>query len=1448
MNRRLWFSLWTSALVLVSVFASFPTRAQTDPSAPVLDGAISFSGRRNIPNLSLLGARKERADEEEATHEGRGYWKARREWEMQESAELPAAPILRSVSEAIYRERLRYRSQDGGPQPLNATLAAAGWKSLGPTTDAGRVRDYAFTRDGSKLYAATANGGIWLLTRQGGAGSDYGNPVNLTDDLPLLTFGAVAVAPSNPSIVYAATGEQSPLSGSQVTGMGTLRSTDGGSTWSFNTSSVTGGWFDVVPSQYSYDLDVHPSNPDDVLLGTANGIFRSTDGGRTWVNRLPSTGASSTSSLELRRQGVNLARSPANPNVVWAGLWGGLGRSLDGGETWQVLFEDIAQQVGYAGLPIRSLVAIAPSNPNRLYWLVAGYESGRGYSQVGLFRSDNGGQNWGTALGPPSGQAYPLIAGSQGWTFLGMAVDPTNADRVIAGGLDTWRSEDAGLSWTQISQWTLPERHPQFCHADVDVIAFEPGLGNFWMGTDGGLFRSTNGGRSFIWKNDGVVARMFSSLAQHPTDPYRLYAGTQDNGTMKLSGDSTAAWKKIFYGDGYDCAVNYQNPNIVYATNFNGYTSRADDGGESEDSFRLTTCPPEAQTDEQCSVPPVTSFRSRLAMDPVDPRILYTMTDRIYRTSNGAATASDWQPVFAEYFCSDGISTQPCPNAQKNYASCSSISINPRDRNRVAFGTAAGYLITTVDGFQTASLLNIGSEINAIAWDPTDPNAYYVGLESATEVISGQGRHVIWRIAALDKEQKTAAPASTGIGVPVTYAGGSFSYFAPVDSLAVSPSDANLMFAGTKYGIFRSTNKGQAWSRFGDDFPATWVSSLLFSPDGSKLRAATWGRGMWEINPLGGSTGPTSPPTADFVFSPASPKPGQSVTFSDRSQGGASSWSWSFGDGTSSSLQNPTKVWASPGPYAVTLSAGNAAGTRSVTKTVTVTYGSTGTGSTYTYLLPIVLTSSGAGGAFFTSELTLTNRSGKTLNLTFRAKGSFDASSTYSLPPGQQIHPDIFGFLQSSTGMAIPSGNKTASLRVEVAGADNLVQFGAQVRVTTPATGSLRSQGVIGRFGLAFPATPLGRGAINEAFVFGLQQTSSAGAPGTRSNLACVNAGAGSGGSIRLEVTYRDGDTGVPSPSKDTFDLAAFQWDQRSQPLAARGMRYGYADVKRVSGNDQFVCYGVLNDNLNGDGAFVPMVKNDVPSRTSAAMVPVVLEAAGYTSEMTFANRTARSISGLFALLPSADPVPDWGYFDLPAGAQFTIPNIIGELRDIGFNAPAGTVGSVFVQFLDGEFRVEQSDTQAEIPTSDGFIGVRTTTSRAGGQLGLAYGYTPLGEGADTEAWVYGLQQTGIRGQEGGTRSNLAVVHSLGGNVEDLRLEVTYFAADGRELGKEPQCAPCTLAPGQWKQFNTPLSGFGASQGYARIRRVSGSDQFLAYGVLNDQGNDDGSYVPMNVP
>lgn len=1425
-------------LALVTFAVSF-TLSVGPRSASAADGGseralgppIPYSGPRLHQNLALRAAPTMGAERHEALHEGRAYWNAKRAWHDALAEELPPPDMLRAISEAVYRERLAKRdlSRDG-------VAAAVGWRSLGPTTDAGRVRDYEFTPDGSRLYVATANGGIWRLTRQGGPGSDYGSPVPLTDDLPLLTFGAVAVAPSNPNVVYAATGEQSPYSGSKVNGLGTIVSTDGGTTWRFNTQSVTGGVTSLIPSLFSYDLSVHPNDLNDVVLGTANGIFRSRDGGVSWVRKLAAT-------PDGKRQGVNLVRHPTNPAVLWAGLWGGLAFSNDGGENWQVFFEDIAQQVGYPGSPIRSLVAMARSNPNRLYWFVAG-ETNDGYSQVGIFRSDDGGQNWGTALGPPQGSAYPLIAGQQGWTFLGLAVDPNNPDVVIAGGLDTWRSSNGGLSWTQISQWTLPERHPQFCHADVDVIAFEPGLSNFWMGTDGGLFRSVDSGRSFIWKNDGVVARMFSSLAQHPTDPYRLYAGTQDNGTMRLSGSSTTSWKRIFYGDGYDAAVNYQNPNVVYATNYNNFTSRADDGGEGEGSFKLTNCPASAQSFADCPFPPVTTFRSRLGMDPVDPKILYGMTDRIYKTTNGAADPSDWQPAFAQYFCSDGASDQDCPRVGKQYASCSTIAVDPKNRNRVAFGTRAGYIVYSLDRLQSARLIGIGTQVSSIVWDPNDANAMFIGLESGLELVSGQGGHTLYRLAALHTNQPTVAVADNGIGVTITYAGGTGSYFAPVDSLAVSPTNNSLMFAGTKYGIFRSTNAGASWQRFGDDFPATWVSALLFRPDGSLLRAATWGRGMWEISPQGGSPQPTSAPVPDFTFTPAAPRPGQTVTFTDRSTGGASSWSWNFGDGTSSTQQNPTKVYANEGNFNVTLTASNAAGSRNVAKSVPVSFGTTGTGDAFTYLLPVVLTSSGQGGTFFTTELTLTNRAGRTLNLTFRVKGTFEAASTYSLPAGQQIFPDVFAFLRDQTGMNVPGGNVVTSMRIEVRGADNLTQFGSAVRVTTPPTADLRNQGIIGKFGLAFPAVPVGRNARTEAFVYGLQQTSNAGQPGTRSNLACVNAGGGSGGSITLEATYFDGDTGQPHPSKDTFNLSPWQFDQRGTPLAGRGLAYGYASIRKTAGDDQFVCYGVLNDNVNGDGAFVPMTPNDTPVTTPNAIVPVIVDTAGFRSEMTFANRTSRTISGLFAVIPSSNPVPDWGYFELPPKQQFTVADVMTELRALGFAAPPGTVASVFFQFLEGAFLEDQSDTQPTIPASDGYIGVRTYATRANGLFGLAYGYSPVGTAADTEAYVYGLQQTGTRGQEGGTRSNLAVVNALGGNAENLTLEITYFGPSGQTLGS----TTTTLAPGQWQQFNTPLAPFGVPHGWARIRRVSGTDQFIAYGVANDQGNDDGSYMQMVVP
>ncbi|MGE5717234.1 MAG: WD40/YVTN/BNR-like repeat-containing protein, partial [Acidobacteriota bacterium] len=318
---------------LVAVLAPRASAVEP-PIVPLLGAPFTVSGPQVIPNLALRLAPKTREDESEATHERAQFRAARNEAEARRAFEMPPPEMQRAIAEHVYAQRLVERQS-------RSPLATVGWRSLGPTQDAGRVSDYAFTSDGSRMYVATSNGGLWRLTRQGGPGSDYGNPQSLTDDLPLLTFGAVAVAPSNPNIVYAATGEASH-SAHVAAGFGTLLSTDGGNTWSFNTQSVTGGVNDVIPSQYSFKIDVNPNDPADALLGTQNGIFRTRDSGRTWVQKL-----AAQNPPYGKRQGCSLARRPGNASVVWAGLWGGLGVSTDGGETWTVYLEDVATQVGY---------------------------------------------------------------------------------------------------------------------------------------------------------------------------------------------------------------------------------------------------------------------------------------------------------------------------------------------------------------------------------------------------------------------------------------------------------------------------------------------------------------------------------------------------------------------------------------------------------------------------------------------------------------------------------------------------------------------------------------------------------------------------------------------------------------------------------------------------------------------------------------------------------------------------------------------------------------------------------------------------------------------------------------------------------------------------------------------------------------------------------------------
>ena len=1295
-------------------------------------------------------------------------------------------------------------------------LAAPVWSSLGPTVrghrlpdvlsdDSGLVSHIALhPTDPKVIFVATAGGGVWRTT-DGGATWKL-----VTDALGTgLQVGAVAVAPSSPKRVYAGTGCAdassfilgTPKGGFSVkVGIGVLISADGGETWRVSRTSPGGSFWDLL---------VAPDNPDVLIAATDQGIQRSTDGGDTWTAVLRT---------EEAPWATCLSRSTANPSVIFAATWGkGLAgsvwKSTDGGQTW---VEKANGLPGDATTRTRIEVAVAPSDPNRVYAIVSGEKY-----QIDLARSSDGGATW-TALGLEA-KGVDVI-GKQGDFATVMSVDPKNPDVVYAGGLDSWKSTDGGATWVQQSDWYGTSK--PYLHADQHAHAHGPDR-TVYFGNDGGLFASSDGGTSFRALNKGFVTFLVNHVCHDPNDVERMVIGAQDNSTsIRVTGTE---WKETFTGDGYGCTFHRTNRDLILAAVQNESIYRSTDGGKSW--ARQIEGLTEARGASA-------SFRTLLLPHPTEVGRVFTFTSRkVWVTDDFAGS---WRQL---------SETMPI------ISNIADLHVSPSDPGRMALLDVNGQVVVSTNGGVLWEKVGEvpGSRFAVVRFDRTNPMRLWVAT----------------RDPRLSKERLLVSTDGGASWTAISRSGqdGGLPDL-PLLSFEQDPRDQNVLWAGSFIGLYRSPNGGQAWERFGQGLPAAPVMGITPLADGSRLRVATFGRGAWEIatpaataSPTGGAgVQPLDAPRADFQFTPAAPRPGHAVHFEDDSTGTPTSFAWDFGDGKSSKEESPVHVFEAPGDYTVRLTATNSTGSSSTSKKLSVVYPGTGTGDVLTFLLPVVLTSTGVGGSSYTSELTLTNRTEKALSLTFRAKGTFEASSTYTLRPGQEVHPDVFAFLRSSTGMAVPETLPLlVSLRIEVRGASFPGQVGALVRVTTPPNEELARLGVKGRFGLSFPATALSTGASREAVVYGLQQTSEGSAPGTRSNLACVHAGPTATSPVKLEVTYRDGATGKDHPSRDSFELSSFEWKQIGAPLSSRGIRSGWATIRKVSGDAQFVCYGVLNDNVNSDGAFVPMVVADEVSPATATVVPVVVGTAVFRSELTVANRTNDALDVSLALVPNVGGTPAFGLLTLKAGEQKVFADVFKELPTWGIKVPEGTVaGSIYVELETGSG--DNPDDPNDLPTGEeefepepvsatkAFAGVRTYTTQAGGLFGLAYGPSPLGESADTEAWIYGLQQTGERDRSAGTRSNLALVHALDGHEEPLGLEVTYFGPDGKELGKEPDCAPCTLRPGEWRQFTEPLVRYGVPGGFARVRRVSGSDQFLAYGVLNDQLNGDGSYVPMNVP
>jgi hypothetical protein len=478
------------------------------------------------------------------------------------------------------------------------------------------------------------------------------------------------------------------------------------------------------------------------------------------------------------------------------------------------------------------------------------------------------------------------------------------------------------------------------------------------------------------------------------------------------------------------------------------------------------------------------------------------------------------------------------------------------------------------------------------------------------------------------------------------------------------------------------------------------------------------------------------------------------------------------------------------------------------------------------FTVPIVLSSGGLAGSFYTSELSLTNRgtTAATVRFTYTAAfGGGGGSGTDTLDAGRQkTVSDAIQYL-ISLGTPIPaSGNRGGVLRVDFTGLSSADAAAATVRTTTALPG--------GRAGLAYAA--FGDGIGGASFLCGLRQDAS-----DRSNVALLNAGGPGAGDVVLRLTAFSGDPAAPVTRVLTdVTLAPGAFTQFTEVLKGPGLSRGWIRIDRVSGLAPYYAYATILDQVTSDGSFVPPLAEDAAYSSAGLTLPVVVETSAFETEVVLCNVSATAQTVRLSYVADAVQAANATAavsINLAAGEQKVIPGFVQYLRSQGV-AGVGARGPAFA----GALTLTSSEATGGV-----FLGGRTQTAGGGGRFGLFYTAAPNGTSATSAAWLYGLQQNAEN------RTNLALVNTGETDASTVGLHVDLYDGATGAIAKGFDVA---LAPGKWTQFNAVLSDAGIANGYARIARTSGTNPFLAYAVVVDGGQpqsrtDDGAFVAFQV-
>lgn len=461
-------------------------------------------------------------------------------------------------------------------------------------------------------------------------------------------------------------------------------------------------------------------------------------------------------------------------------------------------------------------------------------------------------------------------------------------------------------------------------------------------------------------------------------------------------------------------------------------------------------------------------------------------------------------------------------------------------------------------------------------------------------------------------------------------------------------------------------------------------------------------------------------------------------------------------------------------------------------------------------LVPIVLSSSGAAGSFYSTELTLVNRGAASATMEIRyasaIEGGLHTATDVLAARRQRVVPDAIEWLRS-LGMPIPaSGNRGGTLLFRITGLANPTDAAITARTTSPVPE--------GRAGLAYAA--IGTGLTGPSWIAGLRQSAQ-----DRSNVAVLNAGGPEAGDVTLRLTAYPGTAGGAPRTLPDVTLSPGGFRQFSGLLAEFGFTGGYVKVERISGAAPYWAYGVVNDQRNSDGSYVLPVPDATGRNKTRGTLPVAVESGIFTTEVVVTNvstfRRSLTLQFVADAVTAANNLASTSV-TLDGGQQLVIPDFVQYLREknvagIGPKGGASYAGGVFLEAA--------GDLEGWI------VSARTSAPGGGGRYGLFYLATYAGGALEGGAWIYGLQQ------DEDDRANLAIVTTNEFTATNTYKIDVFDGETGQIAGTREGLV---LASKKWMQVGAVLRDIapGVRHGWAKVTRTAGTSTFLAYGVVND--------------